>query len=100
MPHAARSRRVSFVAVICRVAVTAAIGIALTPQLTMAQAGRVSYSAGGTHQCSGQRVCVVSGSFFKDCIDAIESLRARDCCPSSRSGTSGGFTLNYCIAGN
>ncbi len=64
----------------------------------------VSYSASGTHQCKSQdgsmHTCVVSGSYFSNCIDASRSLQARDCCRSMRTGgTSVGFTMSYCIPG-
>jgi hypothetical protein len=100
MPHAVRRRRVSFAILIGRVAAIGLMLLALTPPPTMAQARPHSYSAAGTHQCSERRSCVVSGSFFRNCIEASEILRTRDCCPSSRGGTSVGFSLNYCIAGN
>src|SRR3954469_18732363 len=55
------------------------------------------YSASGTHQCGGNRSCIVSGQ-FNDCNDAMSSLRTRDCCATARSGgSSTGFALNYCI---
>ena len=77
-----------------------------------------AYSASGTHQCrttEGEtHSCVVTGMVFGTCIEATSSLRAQDCCPSSRvcerdpqgretncrrGGTSTGFALNYCIPG-
>jgi hypothetical protein len=78
-----------------------------------------NYSAGGTHhQCrasdGSMHSCMVSGTVFGDCISAVSSLRAMDCCPSSRvcardshgreincrgGGTSVGFTISYCIPG-
>jgi hypothetical protein len=57
-------------------------------------------SASGTHQCGSDkgRSCVVTGSGFSNCNDATIVLRTRDCCPTTpKGGTSGGFTLNYCI---
>jgi hypothetical protein len=76
----------------------------------------VNYSASGTHQCKAGdgaiHSCVVTGSVFDNCIDAVSSLQAQDCCPSSivcshdsqgrttncrHGGTSIGFTVNYCI---
>ena len=55
------------------------------------------YSASGTHQCGGNRSCIVSGQ-FNDCNDAMSSLRTRDCCATARGGgSSTGFALNYCI---
>jgi hypothetical protein len=64
-------------------------------------AGRLAqllrYSASGTHQCGGNRSCIVSGQ-FNDCNDAMSSLRTRDCCATARGGgSSTGFALNYCI---
>lgn len=78
----------------------------------------VDYSASATHQCrtaGGEtHSCVVTGAFFGTCIDADSSLRAQDCCPSTRvcardaqgretecrrGGTSSGFAMNYCIPG-
>jgi hypothetical protein len=83
-----------------------------------APAVAASYSASGTHQCKASDgsiySCVVTGFVFGDCISATASLRAMDCCPSSRvcgrvsqgretncrrGGTSIGFTMNYCIPG-
>jgi hypothetical protein len=64
----------------------------------MAQLPR--YSASGTHQCGGNRSCIVSGQ-FNDCNDAMSSLRTRDCCATARGGgASTGFALNYCIPEN
>jgi hypothetical protein len=60
----------------------------------MAQLPR--YSASGTHQCGGNRTCIVSGQ-FNDCNDAMSSLRTRDCCATRNGGSSTGFALNYCI---
>ena len=58
------------------------------------------YTASGTHQCGGDRSCVVSGQ-FNDCNDAMSSLRTRDCCATRRGGgSSTGFALNYCIPEN
>jgi hypothetical protein len=84
----------------------------------LAVAVAANYSASGTHQCrttDGEtHSCVVTGVVFGTCIEAGSSLRAQDCCPSSRvcerdaqgretncrrGGTSAGFTLNYCIPG-
>lgn len=81
-------------------------------------AQQFGYSASGTHQCRTSEgvshSCVVTGLVFSNCIDAASSLRAQDCCPSTRAcardsqgretecrrgGTSAGFTLNYCISG-
>jgi hypothetical protein len=77
-----------------------------------------AYSASGTHQCRTAdretHSCVVTGVVFGTCIEAESSLRAQDCCPSTRvcerdpqgretncrrGGTSAGFALNYCIPG-
>ena len=58
------------------------------------------YSASGTHQCGSDkgRSCVVTGSGFSNCNDAMTLLRARDCCPTTpQGGQSSGFILNYCI---
>lgn len=58
------------------------------------------YSASGTHQCGSDkgRSCVVSGSGFSNCNDAMSVLQIRDCCPTTpRGGKSSSFTLNYCI---
>jgi hypothetical protein len=57
------------------------------------------YSASGTHQCgSSRRSCVVTGSGFTDCNDALSALQTRDCCPTTPAGGhSSAFTLNYCI---
>jgi hypothetical protein len=58
------------------------------------------YTASGTHQCGGNRSCIVSGQ-FNDCNDAMSSLRTRDCCATARGGgSSTGFALNYCIPEN
>ena len=40
------------------------------------------YSASGTHVCDGSagRQCVVSGSGYRNCIDAANSLKVQDCC--------------------
>ena len=75
-----------------------------------------NYSATGSHQCrnpsGGTYSCVVTGSFFGNCIEAASSLQTQDCCVSSRAckrdpqggppkcesgGTSAGFSLNYCV---
>jgi hypothetical protein len=77
-----------------------------------------NYSASGTHQCrtadGNTHSCVVTGVVFGTCVEAGSSLRAQDCCPSTRvcerdaqgretncrrGGTSAGFALNYCIPG-
>lgn len=84
------------------------------PRLTQ----QFGYSASGTHQCrttgGDSHSCVVTGLVFSNCIDAASSLRAQDCCPSTRAcardsqgretecrrgGTSASFTMNYCISG-
>ena len=75
------------------IAVGVLVGLATGPALA------ASYAAGGTHQCSGQRKCVVSISNARDCVSASDSLRARDCCPSTRGGHSVGFSMQYCIPG-
>jgi len=54
------------------------------------------YTASGTHQCGGNRTCIVTGQ-FNDCNDAMSSLRTRDCCATRNGGSSTGFALNYCI---
>ena len=59
-----------------------------------------SYSASGTHQCGPEkgRSCVVTGSGFSNCNDAVTTLQTRDCCPTTPlGGKSSGFTINYCI---
>ncbi len=99
---------------LCRIA----SGLGVLAGLAAAQPATVhaaSYSASGTHQCKGGdgaiHSCVVTGFLFGNCVDAVSSLRAQDCCPSSREclydsrgretcrggGTSIGFTMNYCI---
>lgn len=70
-----------------------------SPSAVIAQLPR--YSASGTHRCdlaNGEtRSCVVSG-LFDNCGDAQLSLRARDCCQTTKGdGASSGFTLTYCI---
>jgi hypothetical protein len=58
------------------------------------------YTASGTHQCGSEkgRSCVVTGSGFSNCNDAMITLQFRDCCPTTPSGgNSSGFVLNYCI---
>jgi hypothetical protein len=59
------------------------------------------YTASGRHQCGSgddaKRSCVVSG-LFSDCNDAAITLKARDCCPTTKGGgTSSAFSLSYCI---
>ncbi|QAU46360.1 hypothetical protein [Bradyrhizobium guangzhouense] len=77
--------------------------LALTPLLpgrVAAQLDLRTYSASGTHQCSGEKAasCVVTGSRYRDCIDATSALRVQDCCATRRDGSrSTGFTINYCI---
>ena len=75
-----------------------------------------SYSASGTHQCKAAdgatHSCIVTLDMVGNCVDALSTLRIRDCCPFSREcshdsqgretncregGASIGFTLNYCI---
>lgn len=57
------------------------------------------YSSAGTHQCgSEKRSCVVAGSGFENCNEALSALKTRDCCPTiPMGGKSNGFVLNYCI---
>jgi hypothetical protein len=57
------------------------------------------YSATGTHQCGLEsHSCIVTGSGFSNCNDAVTTLRAQDCCPTTPGGgKSSGFTINYCI---
>ncbi|MBV9738334.1 MAG: hypothetical protein JOZ30_01725 [Hyphomicrobiales bacterium] len=71
-------------------------------------------TASGTHVCSGptERQCVVSGSIFRNCIDAANALKVQDCCRTNLScsrdpktgakkcesaSTSTKFTLDYCV---
>lgn len=60
-----------------------------------------TYSASGTHQCGGGEkpvACVVTGSRYRDCIEANSALRVQDCCLTRRDGSrSTSFTINYCI---
>jgi hypothetical protein len=83
------------------------------------ESGRAaSYSATGTHQCRASdgsvHSCIVTGSIFGSCVEAASSLRAQDCCPSTRvcsrdaqgretdckrGGVSAEFSMNYCIQG-
>ncbi len=107
----ARMREPNF---LCRIA----SGLGVLAGLAAAQPPTVqaaSDSASGTQQCKGGdgaiHSCVVTGFLFGNCVDAVSSLRAQDCCPSSREclydsrgretcrggGTSIGFTMNYCI---
>jgi hypothetical protein len=75
--------------------------------------GRVT--ASGTHVCGGptQHHCVVSGSTFRNCIDAANSLKVQDCCRTDlacsrdpgtgvrtceSASSSTKFTLDYCVA--
>jgi hypothetical protein len=88
----------------CRAGRVLAIGLfALLPMLpgeAAAQLDLRTYSATGTHQCSDGKPasCVVTGSRYRDCIDATSALRAQDCCLTRRDGShSTGFALNYCI---
>jgi len=72
----------------------------LLPGQVAAQLDLRTYSASGTHQCSGEKPasCVVTGLAFRDCIDASSALRVQDCCATRRDGSrSTGFTINYCI---
>jgi hypothetical protein len=74
--------------------------LALLPGPAVAQLDLRTYSASGTHQCSGEKSasCVVTGSRYRDCNDATSALRVQDCCLTRRDGSrSTGFTLNYCI---
>lgn len=75
--------------------------VAMLSSPVAAQLDLRSYSASGMHQCSsGQPAsCVVTGSRYRDCIEATSALRAQDCCLTRRdsSSHSTGFTLNYCI---
>jgi hypothetical protein len=94
-----------------RTALAAALGVGLFSGATLG----ANYSATGTHQCraaSGETYsCVVTGSFFGNCVEATSSLQTQDCCPSSRAckrdkqggkskcesgGSSVTFSLNYC----
>jgi len=69
---------------------------ASTPTMVAAQPAG-SYTASGTHQCPHGK-CIVTG-IFTSCVSAAQTLRVRDCCPTSETGGgSTGFTLNYCIA--
>ena len=47
-----------------------------------------SYSASGTHQCKAAdgatHSCIVTLDMAGNCVDALSSLRVRDCCPLSR----------------
>jgi hypothetical protein len=72
----------------------------LLPNQAAAQLNFPTYSASGTHQCSGEKPasCVVTGLRYRDCNDATSALRVQDCCLTRRDGSrSTGFTLNYCI---
>src|SRR6478609_154391 len=72
----------------------------LLPGQALAQLDLRTYSASGSHQCSGGQptTCVVTGSFYRDCINASSALSVQDCCRTRRDGShSTGFTLNYCI---
>jgi hypothetical protein len=102
-----------------RFATSCFIVIAISAIGTPAALAQLStYTAGGTHQCSGENdsghTCIVSGSTFSTCLDATNSLQLQDCCPSTqvcerdratgartctRGGKSVGFTLTYCIGG-
>jgi hypothetical protein len=76
-----------------------------------------TYSASGTHECNSEtdrgHTCVATGLAYSNCIEAANSLRLQDCCPTTqvcqreqdtgattcrRGGKSVGFTLNYCIS--
>jgi hypothetical protein len=70
------------------------------PGQAAAQLDLRTYSASGMHQCSAGKPssCVVTGSRYRDCIDATSALRTQDCCLTRRDGSrSTGFTLSYCI---
>lgn len=100
---------------LCRIASALAVlaGLAAGQPATGYAAG---YSAAGTHQCKAADGaayrCVVTGALFGNCAIATSSLRAQDCCPSSKEcsrdsqgrltncrgeGASIDFAMKYCI---
>jgi hypothetical protein len=113
-----RKQRVVFVAMATAMSIGGASLSAREAGLRAPTILAANYSASGTHQCraadGNTHSCVVTGLSFGTCIEADSSLRAQDCCPSTRicerdaqgretqcrrGGASAGFALNYCIPG-
>jgi hypothetical protein len=102
----------------CRAPAAAALSVALLSQSGVAETSNAAaagahlglhlmrsaqlprYTASGRHQCGSndaKRSCVVTG-LFSDCNDAAITLKARDCCPTTKDGgTSSAFSMSYCI---